>query len=61
MRALAQWLSRAGLGDRVTSAHLLRASEFLASATTGKALSLPGDTALVCTRDGFRLFPAPPG
>jgi tRNA(Ile)-lysidine synthase len=60
MRALARLLSRAGLGERVTAAHLARASDFLATATTGKALSLPGDTALVRARDGFWLRPAPP-
>ncbi len=58
MRALAQLMSRAGLAERVTTAHLARACDFLANATTGKALSLPGDTALVRTRDGFWLRPA---
>ncbi len=58
MRALAQLMSRAGLGERVTAAHLARACDFLANATTGKALSLPGDTALVRTSDGFWLRPA---
>lgn len=59
LRALARWMSRAGLGERITAAHLARACDFLASATTGKALSLPGDTALVCARDGFWLRPPP--
>ena len=64
MGAVAALLRRAGLADRVTTAHLQRVCDFLAAATTGKALSLPADTALVCTRRGFWLAPvscpAPP-
>jgi len=57
-RALADLLRRAGLGERVTADHLKRASDFLATAATGKALSLPGDCALHRTRRGFWLGPA---
>ncbi len=58
LRALADLLRRAGLAERVTADHLQRASDFLASAATGKALSLPGNCALHRTRRGFWLGPA---
>ena len=57
-RALALCLARAGLGDRVTRAHLRRMARFLDEAPRGAALSLPGDFALVRRAERFWLGPA---
>jgi len=61
-RVAAELMRGAGLGTRVTTVHLRRIERFIAEAEPGKALSLPGDSTLLCDRDHFWLGPeAGPG
>jgi tRNA(Ile)-lysidine synthase len=57
MRVAAELMRNAGLGTRVSTEHLRRIERFIAEAETGKALSLPGDSMLLCDRDHFWLGP----
>ncbi len=57
-RALVVFLARAGLGGRVTRAHVRRLERFLDEAPRGAALSLPGAHALVRRAERFWLGPA---
>lgn len=57
MRVASELMRSAGLAMRVTSAHLRRIERFIAEANPGKALSLPGDSTLLCDRDHFWLGP----
>jgi tRNA(Ile)-lysidine synthase len=52
-------LVRCGAGRDVTRTHLERVCAFLASATSGKRIELPGGLVLERRRAGFRLGPAP--
>jgi tRNA(Ile)-lysidine synthase len=58
-RLLAALLRRAGLGERVTRAHVERIERFLRAARTGQTLSLPQSCALVRTPERFWLGRAP--
>ncbi len=53
-------LSRAGGARHVERVHLERIARFLAGASPGRRIELPGGLELRCDRVGFRLGPLPP-